>query len=206
MFLRTVKVVAVLSAIALAGCAGQDQKSTKLDMYSGITYEKFNNRDVLAGYKRTEEAVDFDQDGLVRCILQSLINDETTLSDSANSFVGVYSGNYYDVKKSHSVSGGEIIKYLMEDSVGVIAEAKTRYSTTFGISPITRAVKYSLLIEKSDKHVNFEATNIMQAQLDSGALSNVGFYKVGSWDGANPDMVIEAINADINKVYRCLKN
>lgn len=188
------------SVFVLAGCANQDKRSVELSSHDGVTYERFNGKEVLAEYERNEKPIYFSQDKLARCTIQSLKNDATTLSDSSNSFVGSYTGNYYNVTKTDSIAGGGVIKYMMKDSVGLIAEAKTMYSTTF----IARAVKYNLLIEKLENSVDFKITNIMQAQLDTGAISNTGFYKVGSWSSAEPVLVINSINSDIDKVYKCL--
>lgn len=198
------KISSLLCLLALSGCAGTTSISEGLSNYSGVSYEKDAHNTFVASYEKSKETKNYDQDDLMKCVLLSLKNDDTTLTDSSNSFFGQYSGTYYDIRNTSNVSGGEVIKYILKDSVGVIAQAKTSYSTTFGIAPITRSVRYDLLIEKNEDRVLFKAANITQAQIDSGASTNYGYSKLGAWDGANPDLAIASIDSDINKVHQCL--
>lgn len=196
----------MILALVVSGCANRNKISEGLNEYGGISYEKDAHNTFIAGYKKSKPIKDFDQDSLVKCVLLSLNNDDTTLTDSASSFFGKYSGTYYDIGNNSTVSGGEVIKYILKDSTGLIAQAKTTYSTTFGIAPITRTVRYDLLIEKNETNITFDANNITHAQLDSGSATNSGFTKLGAWDGSDPELAIDSIDTDIDKVYRCLSN
>lgn len=128
------------------------------------------------------------------CVVKSVANDSITFSDSADSFYGAYTGNYYHDTDSQTVAGGSIIQH--SSNKGVIAVGVTSYNAS---SLVKRFVRFKLTATTDQ----YEFENLEQAQADSGVVPNSGFQPVGAFQGANPDQALASLEDIARKIDRC---
>lgn len=98
------KTVSVLSAaILLSGCAAMDNsKDTRLNSFSGITYENNGTYETIKKYVK-ESSGKINKERIKLCIARNVTNNGVQLNDSSSSFVGAYTGNYYNIEKSTTI-------------------------------------------------------------------------------------------------------
>lgn len=195
----------VLFVSLLAGCAtGQvDQRFASQD---GIELSQGSN-----GYPYFESATfempahSLTGDELPLCVAKTVSNNSVTLHDASGSFVGRYTGNYYQNNNVRESGGGGVISYVSDDKSAVVATGVDKYSfnVSFGI-PITRAVRYTLSARSDSAGSVYNFSDITQAQLDTGVLANSGFDPVAAWEGTNPDKVYDLFSGVVRNIEDCL--
>lgn len=137
-----------------------------------------------------------------KCLALIVDNKEYTLSDSSSSFVGAYTGNYYNIEKQRQVGGGQSLIYSDEKSA--ISKGSTEGIFTFGMVPITKIVTFKVEVNTTEGKRSINFTDIRAAQKSTGAASNDGFNRVGAWSGAKPVFVYDLLNKVSNEIKSCL--
>ena len=161
----------------------------------------------FAPYSSSEAvtAVQFHRDGLggdiPACVAETVSNQGETLADSSGSFVGAYTGNYYNVQRSSHSAGGSVLEHVAQDGKSVVASGSVRYSAG---ALVTRSVRFKLALKQSDSGRIYRFSSLGQAQLDTGAAANNGYTPIGSWSGANPDLALASLSKVTDEIERCL--
>lgn len=150
-------------------------------------------------------AVTFSRPGtkgnLPQCIAEIVSNQGETLSDSAGSFFGTYTGNYYSAHNATQASGGKVIEYVASDSGAVVASGSVRYQVN---ALVARSVRFKLSAKQGETGRIYRFGSLQQAQLDSGVAANNGYNPIGSWAGANPDLAVKSLNYLVDQIDGCL--
>lgn len=141
-------------------------------------------------------------DRLPSCVARIVANDSITLSDTANSFYGAYTGNYYSNSRSSESSGGDVLTYVGEGGQSVVARGSVGYEAS-GL--VRRAVRFSLAIDVKDGIRVMKFSRLEQAQINTGAAANTGFNKIGAWSGATPDLAIASLEKLAGQINDCLE-
>ena len=189
-------IVPSIAVVALVGCAGQ----TRMPALSAYDAK-------FAPYSSSEavNAVQFHRDGrggdIPACVAETVSNQGETLADSSGSFVGAYTGTYYNIQRSSQSSGGSVIEYVAPDGKSVVASGSTRYSAG---ALVVRSVRFKLSVKQSGAGRTYRYSNLGQAQLDTGAAANNGYAPIGSWSGANPDIALASLSNITDQIERCL--
>ncbi|EPY7259127.1 hypothetical protein ACXEJA_003559 [Klebsiella pneumoniae] len=199
------KTVSVLSAaILLSGCAAMDNsKDTRLNSFSGITYENNGTYETIKKYIK-ESAGKINKERVKLCIARNVTNNGVQLNDSSSSFVGAYTGNYYNIEKSTTIQGGEVINTAASSSDIVVANGTTSYQYDAGIVMVERVVKFTMDITPSATGIKYTFSNIQQAQKDTGAASNSGFAPIGVWKAAGGYQAINALDNISSEINKCM--
>ena len=135
------------------------------------------------------------------CEVETVRNDEVGLEDSSRSFVGAYTGNYYNVESREKVGGGNTIRLIDEQSSTIIAS---------GVSPFTHALltnylRYDVKLSPTENgSVIMIFSRLVHAQIDTGYLSNSGFGPVGTWAGTGAPVVLETIEQVATSLKNCI--
>ena len=137
-----------------------------------------------------------------KCLALTVDNKEYTLSDSSSSFVGAYTGNYYNIEKQRQVGGGQSLIY--SDETSAISNGSTEGSFTFGMVPIIKIVTFKVEVNTTEGKRGINFTDIRAAQQSTGAANNDGFNRVGAWSGAKPVFVYELLNKVSDEIKSCL--
>ena len=137
------------------------------------------------------------------CAATTFTNDSITLKDNAGSFVGAYTGNYYQRNNSQQVNGGNIFKLIDEQSNTIIATGNKKSKPQQG-GLIVDYIKYDAKVSLNNNHIQLQFQNIQAAQQSTGASSNDGFRPIGTWAGARAPAAIETINALAASFKNCL--
>lgn len=127
------------------------------------------------------------------CAASTFVNDAVTLKDNAGSFVGAYTGRYYQQNNKQQVNGGDIFKLIDEQSSTLIATGNKKTKSQQG-GLVIDFIKYDAKISLSNNHVQLQFQNIQAAQQSTGVLSNDGFRPIGTWAGARAPAAVETIN------------
>ncbi|MEQ4692669.1 hypothetical protein [Providencia manganoxydans] len=192
---------AVLSL--LSGCATLDRsRDINLNSINGVILENNGSYEIVKSYSK-EIIGSVDKDKLKVCITRVVSNDDVRLSDSASSFTGAYTGNYYHIEKSSTSRGGDVINTGASSENIVVANGTTSYFYDAGLMKVERIVRFNLDIESSTTGELFTFTNIKQAQKNSGTVQNDGFSPIGSWAGAGPIQAIQQFDKLATEIHRC---
>ena len=154
------------------------------------------------------ESVKFDlgtshqQSSQAKCLALVVNNNEQTLTDSSNSFVGAYTGNYYNIEKSRQAGGGQSLLY--SDETSAIAKGNTKGTFTFGLVPITKIVAFKVEVNTKPESRFIKFTDVQTAQESTGAANNTGFSKAGAWSGAEPVFVYNLLDKVSDDIKSCM--
>ncbi|EBV6399853.1 hypothetical protein RYQ87_003541 [Salmonella enterica] len=186
---------------SVSGCVSY-QRSAAISATQGVTFAQKNGYEYIKSYEVKKDISVSSADALKSCVLSNVTNNQVQLTDASKSFSGTYTGNYYNVQTQSSVHGGSVIQ--AETKEGIIFAGTGEYLTaSLGIK---RTVRYTGEINQRPDHVIFSFSNIQQVQNDSGAISNNGFFDVGSWDAARPESVVAVLNEKANDITNCLRH
>ncbi len=190
------KLLIIACVITVSGCA-----QTRLESLSQVKGLEFTHTqggsEVIDKYTVTKPAPN-GSNSIATCAALEISNKSVSLIDGSKSFIGAYSGNYYNRGNNISVTGGETIQHADQNSAVVTGVGQ--YNTAF----VNRYVRYTALIKKDGNNINYTFNRIEQAQQDTGALTNPGFYEVGTWNMADPDKVLAFLDNEVAKVQKCL--
>ena len=191
--------LSAISAAILSGCA----TTAPSDLPSNITTKPVNAGQAVDNIRfeyTAKQPIDFSYVKL--CVAQNIKYDSVRLSDSSASFVGSYTGNYYNIAKSTTEQARDSI-ILVDDSKGfIIARGTTQpFSANLGVSRIARFI---ISIETDGNKLSMLLDNVEQAQLNTGAAQNSGFSTVGTWFGSGFDYAYSAITATKDSLTSCL--
>lgn len=134
------------------------------------------------------------------CVAENVTNHVVTLQDSAGSFVGAATGNYYRSSQSQTVQGGGIFKYV-DDAAAILIATGTTEGGKIAFS--RDLLKFDLKAGINGSDVTIKFSNILRAQQSTGSIANDGFNPVGAWKGARANKVYDALEAVANKVKAC---
>lgn len=137
------------------------------------------------------------------CAATIFTNDGVILKDSAGSFVGAYTGNYYHKNNSQSVSGGDVFKLIDDENNILIATGNKKTKPQQG-GLVTDFIKYDAKIRLNKDKVSLVFQNIQAAQQSTGSVANDGFRPIGTWSGARAPAAIETLDSLATGFKGCL--
>lgn len=185
----------------LSGCA-VDSVSTALSEREGVVLKSTpSGIQFFDGINLNRPAVTVNKDTMSMCLLSSLSNDTITLKSSAGSFVGAYTGNYYQANQQREAGGGQVIKYVSDDGDKAAANGLVKSSALWGIET---AVRFQLQLYVDAGKTSYNVSNIQQAQINTGTATNDGFDSIGAWSGSSPDKAYDSIVSAIDSLQQCL--
>lgn len=193
--------IAIFSVFALVGCSSAPIQlpSNVSTIPSGMgqsTYiDKINHSFI------PEKTIGFSQ--VKVCAASTFTNDSVTLKDNAGSFIGAYTGNYYQNHNTQQVSGGNVFK-LIDDASQTLVATGNKKTKAQQAGLIFDFIKYDAKISLVNNNVQLEFQNIQAAQQSTGSAANDGFRPIGTWSGARAPAAIETINAVASTFKNCL--
>lgn len=190
------KLIGFLTVIVLlAGCSSS--KMLSIYQTEGIEIgQDSSGIDIINKY-RTSRSITTPQASLAICIAQELDNSPVVLT--SDNYVGPHWWSYNSMpnQQAITVNGGETIK-LMEGN-NIVANAMTdyQYYTKYFISFTLTATRYQ-------DHINYLFSHIKQAQQFTGSVINNGFQSIKTLESSHPNLVLDALNKEVDKVHVCL--
>lgn len=191
-----------LMLLGLWGCTAAPVK----ELPENVTLSEPQSR--MGSTVRLVDAVTFERQGAVKqspatCVSLNVDNSEVTLSDSSASFVGAYTGTYYDIESSRKEGGGATLQHADEESGVVVAKGVTEY-TSGGLMPIGHAARYKLLVAPMPGKTVVQFKDIEYAQKSTGYMENTGFQRLGTWWGSGVMDAYAAMEQQADKVLDCI--
>ncbi|MCT6884555.1 MAG: hypothetical protein M3Z47_01140, partial [Gilliamella apis] len=131
------------------------------------------------------------------CIAQELDNSPVVLN--SDNYLGSAWWPYYNMptQQAITINGGDTIK-LVEGN-NIVANALTDYQ-----SQTKYFISYTLTTTRKAKNIHYLFSNIKQAQQYTGSIANDGFQNVKTLERSHPDLVIDALNKEVDKIQACL--
>lgn len=137
------------------------------------------------------------------CAASTFTNDSVVLKDNAGSFVGAYTGRYYQQSNSQQISGGNVFK-LVDDQTNTLIATGNKKSKPQQGGLIVDYIKYDAKIVLANNHVQLVFQNIQAAQQSTGSSANDGFRQIGTWSGARAPAALETIHSIASNFKNCL--
>ncbi|WP_447902462.1 hypothetical protein [Pseudomonas serbica] len=138
---------------------------------------------------------------LAKCTAGAVRNDPVSLSDSSKTFVGTYTGNYYQAGSNREVGGGSAIQYVAPDESSIVAKGETGYTSAM----ISRSVRYTVTIKSAGPERKYLFAGIQQAQLDTGSMVNAGYSPVHVMMGGGSEDVARSLSAVADEIETCIR-
>lgn len=114
---------------------------------------------------------------LKRCVATNLHSDEVQLRDSAGSWVGPATGNYYRHDNRSTAQSRDTFKMVDDKSQFLVAYGQT--DRTSGLSGWIIRFELEAALEKD--RVAMTMRNLKLAASNTGSLANDGFQPLGIW-------------------------
>lgn len=179
----------------LTGCSSQKMLSIYQTEGVEIT-QNTSGVDIINKYS-TSQPITVLHSSLSLCIAQELDNSPVVLN--RENYLSSAWWPYYNMpsQQAITINGGDTIK-LVEGN-NIVANAVTNYQ-----SQSKYFVSYTLTATRSAKNIRYLFSNIKQAQQYTGSIGNEGFENVKTLERAHPDLVIDALNKEVDKIQACL--
>ena len=179
----------------LTGCSSQKMLSIYQTEGVEIT-QNTSGVDIINKYS-TSQPITVLHSSLSLCIAQELDNSPVVLN--RENYLSSAWWPYYNMpsQQAITINGGDTIK-LVEGN-NVVANAVTNYQ-----SQSKYFVSYTLTATRNAKNIRYLFSNIKQAQQYTGSIGNEGFENVKTLERAHPDLVIDALNKEVDKIQACL--
>ncbi|WP_145957962.1 hypothetical protein [Brenneria goodwinii] len=197
------KITIFITTILLSGCAIDMSRDNELNYINGISYKQKGEYEYIKQYKKIYYNSDASMEKIKICALRNVTNRDVNLNDSSKSFVGSYTGNYYNINSSSKVSGGDVVSLSGEKTL--VINGSTGYAFDSGIISVNRVVRFTLDILNADKTLEYTFSNIQQAQTETGYLPNDGFNDIGTWKGAAAAQAVKSLEDVTKNIDDCLK-
>ena len=168
------KSAVILLAAVSASCAAVTMPSNVTTKPGNASGDYINIIDF--SYQSTTP-VNFNK--LKLCVAENVSNRAVQLQDSAGSFFGPASGNYYQVTHNQTLQGGGIFKYA-DPSMSTLIANGTVDGGPVALGLTRDIIKYDLKASVHSSKVNLLFTNITRAQQPTGSVANEGFGPVGT--------------------------
>lgn len=114
---------------------------------------------------------------LKRCVAANVQSDQVQLRDSAGSWVGPATGNYYSGDNRTTVQGRDIFKFVDEKAQVMVVQGQT--DRTSGLSGWI--IRFDLEVALEPQNVVMVMRNLKLAASNTGVAANDGFRPLGSW-------------------------
>ncbi|WP_294843236.1 hypothetical protein [uncultured Gilliamella sp.] len=179
----------------LTGCSSQ--KMLSIYQIDGVEItQNTSGVDIINKYS-TSQPITVLHSSLSLCIAQELDNSPVVLN--RENYLSSAWWPYYNMptQQAITINGGDTIK-LVEGN-NVVANAVTNYQ-----SQSKYFVSYTLTATRNAKNIRYLFSNIKQAQQYTGSIGNEGFENVKTLERAHPDLVIDALNKEVDKIQACL--
>lgn len=138
---------------------------------------------------------------IAMCAASAIRNDPVSLGDSSRTFIGAYSGNYYQAGTNREVGGGGAIQYVAPDESSVVAKGETGYTSAM----VSRSVRYTVTIQNLGAERKYLFAGIQQAQLDTGSMVNAGYSPVHVMMGGGSEDVAHSLSAVADEIETCIR-
>lgn len=189
------KLIALFVALMLTSCASQ--KMASIYQMEGIEITKNpSNVDILNKY-RTSRVITTIHSSLSLCIAQELDNTPVVLTSENHFGSHWWFSNNIPNQQAITVNGGESIKLIEGNSIVANAITDYHYYSKYFVS-------YTLTATRDKNNIHYLFSNIKQAQQYTGSVVNDGFESVKTLQSAHPNLVIEALNKEVDKIQACL--
>lgn len=197
-------ICAAIAAALTVGCASVTP-SRGLSAYPGVKLEPADyGAQHVAGVDFTRPKHGKSGRDISFCVAQFVSNRSVSITDQSRSFVGQYTGNYYQINSGQTVAGGEVISHASADGAAVVANGSEGYRVTSLGMPVERVIRFKLTAEPTSSGYRYRFSELEAAQLSTGAVQNTGFSLLYAHEAAQPEPALQALERLTQKIDDCL--
>ncbi|MCW3837993.1 hypothetical protein ACFQ1E_17855 [Sphingomonas canadensis] len=149
--------------------------AAKEDFPPNVTIAKDKTVEMIDWSFPINQPLDFSR--LKRCVATNIHGDEVQLRDSAGSWVGPATGNYYQRDNRGTAQARDTFKMVDDKAQFLIAQGQT--DRTSGLSGWI--IRFDLEAALEQGRVTMTMRNLKLAASNTGSLTNDGFQPLGSW-------------------------
>lgn len=156
--------------------------------------------------QKTVETVTFERSGpakqsLSTCAVMNIDNQSVTLSNDT-SYVGAFTGNYYQGRSEKVVGGGSTLQ-SQDGKTGVVVASGVEEYNKGSLLPEPSAIRFKALLAPLEDKTVVQFRNIEVAQKNTGSFKNSGFGPLGSWSGSYTMDAYRALEHVANGIFDC---
>jgi len=193
-----------LCVATLAGCVTA-QRSSELVTRPGVVFNETQpGWFVISGAELERPGSRANHDGVAACLATHINNSSVQLSDASRSFVGAYTGNYYNIQSSRSEGAEAPIRLIPADGSEAVVRGQTSYNFTMGLAAITRVVRFTLNIKQTADVNRYSFGSIEMAQTNTGVLANAGFGPFYDVASSYPEKAYDGLSGLADTINSCL--
>lgn len=197
------KIILLISiSLIIVGCASA-KRSAELAKRTGVEHDApdgFRIERVVLNKPSTN--VDADKVGY--CLTSNMNVEAIQLTDSSKSFVGSYTGKYYDIKSNNSIDNERVITFISKDGVNSVSKGQINYIISNWAVSIKKYVRFTLDLQQSAAGNTYTFKNLYEAQADTGAVANTGFVKWADADELTPEKGYDELDKLADQINNCL--
>lgn len=197
-------ILVIATLVTLSGCVTA-QRSSELATRPGVVFS--GSPEVgftITGVEIERAGTRAGHDGMGVCLATHIHNSSVQLSDSSRSFVGSYTGNYYNINSSRSEAAEQPVRFISANGSDAVVRGQTSYTYTYGLAAITRVVRFTLNIKQSAKENRYSFSNIEAAQTSTGILPNNGFTQFYDMAVLYPERAYDGLSNLTEVINGCL--
>lgn len=197
-------IFAIMAVVTLSGCVTA-QRSSELATRPGVIFsESQPGWFAISGAEIERVGSHASHDGMGACLATHVNNSSVQLSDSSRSFVGSYTGNYYNINSSRSESAEQPVRFISANGSEAVVRGQTSYTYTYGLAAITRVVRFTLNIKQSPTVNRYTFGNIEAAQTNTGVVANTGFSPFYDVASLYPERAYDGLSKLTEIINGCL--
>lgn len=188
-------------AIIITGCSAPRLPENAVVTPSDSLGRRFMTSSTFQIQTSSPEEITFRKAKL--CIAQHIQNEGVSLDDSSGSFVGPYTGHYYQINNSRTTQSGQALVMADDELKTVIARGVVPFDGA-DFFKLKHYLKFAMKTSIKANNINIEFTQLSAAQADTGYMSNNGFGPVGAWGGGPAGGAYKATETVANTIFACI--
>lgn len=195
--------IIILALLVASGCAPLPH-SKELAKRNGIQKDPTQNY-YIDKVTLEKQATKANADKVGYCLASNIKMGEVSLSDTSRSFVGSYTGNYYNIESKGKASAEDVIKFISKDGVNSVARGQVDYIVPNWAAHIQKFLRFTVDIKQSDNANTYIFKDFATAQGNTGMLANNGFdAKWSDIEELVPERGYDELDNLANKINNCL--
>jgi len=139
------------------------------------------------------------------CVADIMSNKSVELKGTSSHF-GSYTGNLYTYESTSVAEGGDLFKFVDEDSYRMVIEGSYDYMESVLGMPEPKNFKYKLIVKLQDGNANLTYSELGRASKKTEIVSNQGYYPIYTHSMANPIEFVRLVEDQTVKVEQCYGN
>lgn len=135
------------------------------------------------------------------CAASTFSVDEFVASDASGSFVGAYTGTYYQFGNRERIVGdGSVVKVMDAEAARGLFVGREFYRRGL----VNNVLDYRAVFRGGADGYTLTFQDLKTAQKSTGSMPNSGFTPLGTWEGSGAEDALTSIDAAAARFQDCM--